>query len=148
MSKPLRTGCAVALALVVLLVIWLGTGPEGGVRLANELEEYAIQHMEENSLLQAGEEVLAYYDVTISLDGSEAAILTDRRVLYFNRGRTTSIDLAEIANIGHRYENLIGDVIEIEGTAGVFLKIEIAPFNQGETFLNVLRSQWERAKGR
>ena len=74
------------------------------------------------------------------------AILTNRRVLYFNNGRTTSIDIAEIAHIQHRHESLIGDIIEIEGNSGTFLKIEIAPFNQGETFLNMLRSQWERTR--
>ncbi len=116
------------------------------MRLANELEDYAIEYMEQNALLEPGEEVIAYYDATISLDGSEAAILTTQRVMYHIGARTTSIAFSDIANIEHRSESFIGDIIEIEGTSGIFLKIVIAPFNQGESFLNVLRSQWERVK--
>lgn len=143
MSKGFRIGLAVVAGLFVLpLVVWLATSPEPGVKLSNELDDYAIEYLETYSLLEPGEAVLAYYDATISMNGSEAAVLTNRRVMYHKGGRTTSIDLGDILNIDHRYESLIGDIIEIQGATGTFMKIEIAPWNEGETFLKAL--QWER----
>ena len=86
------------------------------------------------------------YDVTLSLDGTEAAILTTERLVYHKGGKSSSIPLSDIADIRHRKETLIGDIIEIDSRAGIPMKIEIAPLNQGETFLNALRDASERSK--
>jgi hypothetical protein len=141
-------GCLVALSVagVVGGVVWLLSRPESGVKLTNEMQPYALEYLSEHGLLEPGEEVLAYYDVTVAMDGTEAAILTDGRVLYHSEGRTTSIRLAEIEDVRHRYESLSGDVIEIEAASGEFMKIEIAPLNSGETFKNVLLTAWRRAR--
>ena len=150
MKKPILIGCGTLLGVFVILVvagtIWLFSGPEGGVRLPNDMEEYALQYLDEHKILEDSEELLAYYDVTMSSDGSEAAILTTKRVIYHKNGRNDSIDIADIENIRHRQEALTGDIIEIAAASGKTIKIEIAPFNQGETFKNVLMDAWERAK--
>jgi hypothetical protein len=78
-------GCGVPTVLVIAVLcgglIWLGTGPEGGVKLSNEMESYAVEYLERHGVLNAKESLIAYYDATISLDGTEAAILTDERVI-------------------------------------------------------------------
>jgi len=127
-------------------MVWFLSGPEGGVRLSNEMEQYATQYLEERDILNGSESLIAYYDVTISLDGTEAAILTTERVIYHQSGMTTTIALSDITDIRHRQEGLIGDIIEIDSRSGIPMKIEIAPFNQGETFLNALRTAWEKSK--
>ena len=38
------------------------------------------------------------------------------------------------------------DGIEFQAVSGAVVKIEIAPFNLGETFKNVLMTAWEKAK--
>lgn len=152
--NPILIGCGIAASIGVLLCIigvavalfWLATSPEGGVRMSNEMEQYALDYIAEHDLLRESEEIIAYYDVTISLNGSEAAILTTERVIYHKEDRTTSIDLKDIDDIEHRYESIIGDVIEIIGKSGTRLKIEIAPLNQGESFHNALLDAWEAAK--
>jgi hypothetical protein len=150
-QKYLLVGCA-SLALlgiigVVGLGVWLYSSPEGGVRLSNEMEKYALDYLAEHQLLNPGEKVLAYYDVTLSMDGTEAAILTKDRVIYHKEtGTTTSIPIQDIRDVRHRYETLIGDVIEVESTSGEVIKIEIAPLNQGETFKNVLMNLWQDTK--
>lgn len=149
-AKAFLFGCG-GLALLVVagivgLGVWLFSGPEGGVKLGNDMDQYALDYIAEHDLLRPGEEVLAYYDVTLGMDGTEAAILTPDRVIYHKNGNTTSIPIQEIEEIHRRYETLVGDVIEIRSSSGSAMKIEIAPFNQGETFKNVLMSTWQRTK--
>ena len=148
-TKGLLIGCGsvtvLAIGAVVWLGVWLVSGPESGVKLGNEMDPYALDYMAEHDLLEEGEEILAYYDVTMAMDGTEAAILTTDRVIYHKQGNTTSIRIGDIEDIRHRYEAFIGDVIEIQATSGHAMKIEIAPLNQGETFKNVLMSAWKRA---
>ena len=149
--RGLLIGCLVLLGVVVVGVFgigaWLVSGPESGVKLGNEMDQYAIDYLAKHKILNPGEEVLAYYDVTISMDGTEAAILTRDRVIYHKAGRSTAVRLQDVRDIRHRYESLIGDVLEIEDQSGKILKIEIAPLNQGETFKNALMSAWNSVRG-
>ncbi len=149
-AKAFLIGCGslavLAVVAVVALAVWIASGPEGGVKLGNEMEPYALEYIAEHDLLEPGEEILAYYDVTLMLDGTEAAILTPSRVIYHKGGNTTSIAIEDIADIRHRYESLTGDVIEIQAASGRTMKIEIAPMNLGETFSNVLMNTWEATK--
>lgn len=148
-KHPVLRGCGALVAFIVIVlivgVIWLSLGPEGGVRLPNEMETYALEYLDEHGILEDSEELLAYYDVTFSLDGSEAAIVTTTRVIYHRNGLNSAINLADIEDIRYRRETLIGDIFEISTTSGYTMKIEIAPFNQGETFKNVLMASWENA---
>ena len=151
-KHPILLGCGalVGFFLLVLVVgvIWLSLGPEGGVRLPNEMETYALEYLGEHGILEDSEELLAYYDVTMSLDGTESAILTTRRVIYHRNGENSAINLEDIEDIRYRRETFIGDIFEISATSGFTMKIEIAPFNQGETFKNVLMASWENASKR
>lgn len=132
----------VAVIGIVGCVIWLSSGPGSGVKLGNEMDQYALDYLEEHDLLDEGEVVKAYYDATISMDGAEAAILTDRRVLYHRQGSTIEVALEDIVEVDHRDEGLVGDVIEIVDGRGDALRIEIAPLNDGVAFLRAL----ERAR--
>ena len=149
--KVLLVGCGGLIALALLVVIggavWLAQGPESGVRMSNEMEDYALKYIKEHGMLEEGESVVAYYDVTISMDGTEAALLTDRRVLYHINGRNTAIALTEIEDVDHSRETLVGDVIVVTGLSGRILKIEIAPFNQGKVFHEALLRLWKGPAG-
>lgn len=140
--KPILIGCGSIAALVVLgvvgLGIWLATLPESGVSLANDMAPYAVTYLEDHQILNDTESLIAYYDVTISMTGREAAILTDQRVIYHKDPQTTSIDLADVVDVHHRRETLIGDIFEIVPDEGLPIIIEIAPLNGGETFKNAL----------
>ncbi len=147
--KGLLIGCGglavLGMIAVVAGILWLASGPESGVKLGHAMDDYATAYLDEHGMLEPGEEVLAYYDVTLSMDGTEAALVTDRRVGYHVQGETYWLPLAEIETIDHRYESLIGDVIFVQTVEGDALEIEIAPLNGGSTFLNVLRKAAERA---
>ncbi len=149
--KGLLIGCGVVAIFAVLglagIGVWMFSGPESGVKLGNEMDQYALDYLATHELLEPGEEILAYYDVTLAMNGTEAAILTPARVLYHKNGSTTSIALKDIDDIRHRKETLIGDIIEIYGVSGQVMKIEIAPLNQGESFQNALLKAWRNANG-
>lgn len=136
-------GASIGIFLIVLVVLAF-LGPKGGVRLPNEMETYAQEYLNEHKLLEDSEELLAYYDETFLLDGSESVILTTKRLIYHNNGQNTAINLADIEDIRHRKE--AGDILEISATSGPTMKIEILPYHRGETFKNVLMVAWEKAR--
>ncbi len=117
-----------------------------GVRVGNEIEPYVYEYIQKHALLEADEKLVAYYDETIDLDGSEAALLTTRRVLSHRKGRNTSMLLSDVADVQHRDEGLVGDVIEVVSRDGERMRLEIAPLNDGPAFLSALRDGVKRAQ--
>jgi len=149
-TKVLLIGCSgfvvLAIAAMIWLGVWLFSGPVGGVKLVNQMDQYALGYIAEHNLLAPGEELVAYYDATTAMDGTEAAILSTDRVIYHKLGNTMAIPIREIEEVRHSYETLSGDIIEIQARSGQVMRIEIAPFNLGETFNSVLETAVERAK--
>ena len=146
-KKRFLIGCGVTAFMILLaaasLIIWLFSGPEGGVKTADNMDEYALQYIEKHRLLNDTETLVVYYDATISLNGSDAAILTTECIMRHKDGNTTSVDLKEIDDVQYRYESLTGDIIEVKDRSGTRLRIEIAPLNQGESFYNALMDAWK-----
>lgn len=151
LKKWLFIGCGSAILIMVLLfggcLVWVITLPEGGVRLGNQMEPYALKYLEDNKILPENSSIVAYYDSTVNCTGEEAAILTKKQVIYHKEGNNNTINLKDIKDIKFRKEPLVGDVIEIYSKDGNIMKIEIAPFNQAGTFINALKNSWETAKG-
>jgi hypothetical protein len=141
----LGLGCGIPLGVLVLLffgtLVFFSFGPEGGVRLSNTMEDYAIEYLDQNQVLLPDEKIVAYYDVTVALNGSEAAILTDSRVIYHKHGRNTTINLSDIAEINQAGNGMGGVLIQISDQAGDMMAIDIAAFNQGELFLEALENK-------
>lgn len=140
--KPFAIGCFTILAIIFIAIIWffisVSDDPDSGVLINNEIEEYALNYIDEHDILNDNEEIIAYYDYTLKLDSTEAAILTNERIIYHNNKSTKSFNLAEIIEVNHRYKKFEGDIIELVNKDGKFLKIEIAPLNDGESFYNAL----------
>jgi hypothetical protein len=127
--------------------VWLvSQGEKGGVKTANEIRPYAREYLAKHKVLNSTEKLMCYYDATITSDGTEAAMVTTERVVYHNAGHTTAIELTDIADVKHRDEGIIGDVMTVTSTSGEIMKITVAPLNDGATFLEVLKSQWKRAQ--
>lgn len=151
-KKFLWIGCGTFLVIGILLFggccIWVMTLPEGGVRLKNEMEPYATEYLEKNKVLPEGSELVAYYDVTVNGTSEEAAILTKDSVIYHKNGKNEIIKLKDVKDIKTRQEPMVGDIIEIYGNDGSIMKIEIASFNNGETFINILKNSWDEKKAK
>lgn len=131
-------------ALLVLftgVMIFFGSGPEGGVRVGSNMESYALEYLKEGDLLESDEKVVAYYDATVNLSGSEAVILTDNRVIYHKDNTNSVIPLSQIERIEHEEQALVGDVIQVFSKSGDVMVIEIAPLNNGKLFLSALQNR-------
>lgn len=147
----LGIGCAGIVLCGVLCVvgglIWLGTGPEGGVRVGNTMEDYAVEYLEEQGLLEPGEAIHAYYDVTISLDSSECALLTDRRLIYHRNGTNTEMARGEIVSVDSEDLGMMGEGITVEDRNGDVIYIEIAALNNAPVFRRALERAVEENDG-
>jgi hypothetical protein len=132
---------------MVALARFCGRAAEaGGVRVSNDIPVSALNRLEQKKMLASGEKVLAYYDVTLSGDGSELAMVTSDRLVYLKEGRTTALGLADIADVKHHEESLIGEVIDATGDSGEVIHIEVAPMNDGPLFTSTLESAWKKKR--
>src|SRR4051794_8674662 len=89
--KPLLIGCGLFVLLgagaTIAFVAWAVSTPDGGVKRENEMQPYALEYLAKHKILNDTEKLVAYYDATLSMSGTEAAILTTERVIYHNEGR-------------------------------------------------------------
>ncbi len=129
----------IALAVPVISALLL---PEPGVRLPNEMETYASEYIAEHGLLSVDEELRAYNDSSLFMNGAEAAILTDRRIIYHHAASDTVIMLSDVEEIRHAAGSFWSeDNIEVVPFEGATMKIEIGW--GGETFYHALRDALE-----
>ena len=110
----------------------------GGVKTGNALT--AKQRQGLAGVVAPGEKVLAYYDSSLTGDQQELAILTSQRVVYIKEGHTSQMPVANIVRCQIRDEGIVGDVIEVEGTDGELITIEVAPVNGGPTFFAAIEA--------
>jgi hypothetical protein len=112
---------------------------EQGVCLPDQVDEIAWGFIKDKGLLEDGEELRAYYDNSVTLDGSDIALVTDRHVMTHRNGNTSSISLSEISSI-ERVDDVIGEAIEVSAIGGRMVRVPVAPLNGIDTFEKVLRS--------
>ncbi|MEO6420483.1 MAG: hypothetical protein ABIP39_13790 [Polyangiaceae bacterium] len=136
----------VALAMAAFVRSCARSTEGGGVKAANEMPAYALKSVEDHKLIEAGERLVLYYDVTVGADASEAVILTTERLVYFKDPRTTAIPLASIREIRTHNETLEGDVVEAQADSGELIKFAIAPFNGGPSFISALDAGWKKKR--
>lgn len=82
--------------------------------LTNEIRRYAREYFVEERIVEPDEEVLPYYDDTVRLQGTRAAILTEQRLISHDvETSPVSIDLQDIGDIEHRQTALDGGVFAV-----------------------------------
>tara|TARA_B100001142_G_C14196869_1_gene602157 strand:- start:425 stop:853 length:429 start_codon:yes stop_codon:yes gene_type:complete len=124
--------------VTAIAIVLLGCNG-GGVRVSNNIEEYALEYIYTHDILEPDEIILAYYDYTISLNGTQAAIITNKRLIYHNeQTKTVSFNLKEITKINHYEKSIEGLFIEV-WKGEELMVINIAPWNYSDIFLNVLK---------
>ena len=131
-----------ALPLVIFLISSCDLENPGGVLTYNELPASVIEFFDTTDILE-NEQIIAYYDVTLDLDNSESAILTNKNLIYYKYGRVERFPLSSIVSIEE--EECFGLCIIASTRDSRVMKIEIAPLNGGDIFLELLRKQVAKA---
>ncbi len=130
------------LPLVIFLISSCDLENPGGVLTYNELPASVIEFFDTTDILE-NEQIIAYYDVTLVLDNSESAILTNKNLIYYKYGRVERFPLSSIVSIEE--EECFGLCIIASTSDSRVMKIEIAPLNGGDIFLELLRKQVAKA---
>jgi len=107
----------------------------GGVLASNQIPASVLDFVDEENILD-DEYIIAYFDATIVLDNSESAILTNKNIIYYKKGRVSKIPLNEITDIDH--DTNFGVNIYITPINGPMMAISIPPWNGGDLFLDLL----------
>lgn len=119
-------------------VAYFASGPEGGVRAGNQLSKDDLAHLRGHVQLADGEDVISYYDNTMNLDGSEAVVLTNQRLVTWTASLTSELPVKDIKRIDHESDGLLGELLDVTGANGTLLRVEIAPLNDGQRFVDAL----------
>ena len=130
------------LPLVIFLISSCDLENPGGVLTYNQLPASVIEFFDKTDILE-NEQIIAYYDVTIALDNSESAILSNKNLIYYKYGRVERFPLSSIVSIEE--EECFGLCIIASTRNNRVMKIEIAPLNGGDIFLDLLRKQVTKA---
>jgi hypothetical protein len=130
--------------VVGLMAAGASSDHEGGVILGAQVPEPTVQALKARNLLKPDEDLLAFHDATVRLDMSEVSLVTSSRVVHANGDKATAMQLVDVAKIAHHTEGLLGDVIELTSEDGRSMRVEIAPLNGGESYVNVLETAWQK----
>ena len=139
-TPPKQGMSRTAIIVIAIACLFVATCAGGAVALLANMEAYANERLAKDKVLQPGEKVQAYYDVTLQLDGSEAALVTDQRVIYTRGSTVTAIPIADIASVQRGDGAAGGDLFTIVSKDGTRIVIEVAPFNGGDGFYSTLES--------
>ena len=131
-----------SLPLALFLISSCDLENPGGVLTNNQLPASVIEFFDNTDILE-NEEIIAYYDVTIALDNSESAILTNKNLIYYKYGRVTRFPLSSIVSV--EAEDCFGLCIVATTRDDRVMEIEIAPLNGGDLFLELLKKQVDKA---
>lgn len=118
---------------------------EAGVCLPNQMDAIALGYIAERNLLDDDEELLAYYDDTISLDGTSLSLVTTKHLISHFEGNTTKLELAKIESIDP-VEVPMADAWLITERSGKSVQIQVAVMNGGDVFEKVMTRAWKHAK--
>ena len=94
------------LPLVILLISSCDLENPECVQTNNQLPASVIEFFDKTDILE-NEQIIAYYDVTIALDNSESAILTNKNLIYYKYGRIVRFPLNSIVNINMNDDCLV-----------------------------------------
>tara|TARA_B100000989_G_scaffold229698_1_gene176583 strand:- start:2745 stop:3245 length:501 start_codon:yes stop_codon:yes gene_type:complete len=110
----------------------------GGVIAKNQLPGYVTDYLSKNSVLK-NEDLLVMYDVTLSLDTSECAILTTRNFIYHKQGsgdiRVPYDDIIEV----RIEDDILATNITFTSYSDQVSQVQIAAMNNAELFINTLK---------
>jgi len=106
-----------------------------GNQVSSELKTY----LNKSGILE-DENIVVYWDPTLSNNANELAILTNKNIIYYYKEYVNKIPLSQIKSITHKKKNLALVIVITPKTKNLKeLLIEIPPFNNSKLFLEKLQ---------
>jgi hypothetical protein len=136
--------CGVVVGLVALGASAPSQDQPSGVVLGAQVPDATVKALEAKNLLKPDEALLAYHDATLRLDMSEVTLVTSSRVVYAKGDTAAAMALVDVTRITHHTEGLLGDIIDIVSVDGRTMRVQIAPLNGGDAYVNVLEEAWQK----
>jgi hypothetical protein len=130
--------------VVGLLALGASQEQPSGVVLGAQVPEATLKALEAKNLLKPDEALLAYHDATLRLDMSEVTLVTTSRVVWAKGDTAAAMALVDVTRITHHTEGLLGDIIDIVSIDGRTMRVQIAPLNGGDAYVNVLEEAWQK----
>jgi hypothetical protein len=130
--------------VVGLLALGASQDQPTGVVLGAQVPDATVKALEAKNLLKPDEALLAYHDATLRLDMSEVTLVTTSRVVWAKGNTATAMALVDVTRITHHTEGLLGDIIDIVSVDGRTMRVQIAPLNGGDAYVNVLEEAWQK----
>ena len=75
---------------------------------------------------------------------SEVTLVTTSRVVWAKGNTAAAMALVDVTRITHHTERLLGDIIDIVSIDGRTMRVQIAPLNGGDAYVNVLEEAWQK----
>lgn len=133
--------CGVVVGLVAL---GASSDEPSGVVLGAQVPQPTVEALKSRNLLKPDEVLLAYHDATVRLDMSEVTFVTSSRVVSSHGETAAAVALVDVTKITHHTEGILGDIIDITSEDGRTMRVQIAPLNGGESYVNVLETAWQK----
>ena len=114
------------------------TSPSG-VSTGNQVSSSLKTYLNKSGILE-DENIVVYWDPTLSNNANELAILTNKNIIYYYKEYVNKIPLSQIKSITHKKKNLGVEIVITPKTKNLKkLLIEIPPFNNSKLFLEKLQ---------
>ena len=110
------------------------------MRAPHEVPEYAQTFMDQKRFLDADEQLIGFYDVTIETDASESYLVTDKRLIHVTPTGLLAIPLSEVTSVISYDTGVMGWVYEVSSTSGEVITFEIPILNGIGKFGNMLKN--------
>lgn len=133
----------IAVLGAIIIMTWAFFLPPKGVRTPNTLESYATNALMNFNILMPDERLLAYYDMSFLMNGTEAAIITDKRLIHHYKDESQSMSLDSVADVYLQFSpKVIHQSIDIKDSQGHFMRLAI--LHEQDVFHRILMDAWHR----
>jgi hypothetical protein len=78
-----------------------------GVQIYNNIGETTLSQINKAGILDEGELPCAYYDTSLTLNGEDVYLVTDKRVVHYVKGRSSAMNLSEVKSVEKQSDNIV-----------------------------------------
>ena len=78
-----------------------------GVQIYNNIGVTSLSQINKAGLLGEGEQPCAYYDTSLTLNGEDVYLVTDKRVIHYEKGRISAMNLSEVKSVRKQSDNIV-----------------------------------------